>query len=104
MSAAQMMQTLWDAARLHLTDEELAALSSHGESDQLACISEVMEGIGCLVSADGSSDSTQAGNFRQASDVPTLLFTFAEAIKTASATSFIASEAEFTLRERRGIA
>ncbi|HUW38589.1 MAG TPA: hypothetical protein VMV91_14790 [Rhodocyclaceae bacterium] len=97
MSTMLMMDTLWDAAKPNLTDKQLAELDSYEDiRNQLQNISDVMSGIGCLV-----ADDEMAGNFQHKSDVPTLLFMFANLIDTQARAIFIAGEAGSMLQERK---
>jgi hypothetical protein len=98
---AGMMQTLWEAAEPHLTDEQLSELCTPVEiSRQLAGIAEVMEGIGCLVITD-SMNKTGAGNFQQGDSVSNLLFTLSRTIRALGTEAFIESDAKTILQQRK---
>lgn len=94
---------LWNIARErgNLTDEELTRFSKATSEGAFAlCLSEVVEGIGCLVADDANREvGARAGNF-QGSDTGQLLWTISTAIKDLSAREYIAAEAAFLLMER----
>ena len=101
MSAEHMMQTLWDAARPHLTNEQLAHLDQGDRiSAQLTDLAKVMEGIGCLI----ATDANHSGNFQSHHDVPGLMFALSKTVESLGHATFIASEANFILQERKELA
>lgn len=97
MSAANMMQVLWDASCPHLTDEELADLKSTEMAEyQLEHVADVMEGIGCLV-----NDDTSAGSFQSARDVPALLFLLSSTVRALGQSVLISGAAGSILQDRK---
>lgn len=91
------MITLWSVAdQRKLTDEVLNELRRQDNvTMQLDCLSEVIDGIGCLVASD-----KDAGNFTSTEDLPTLMFSLSTTIKDISAMAWVGNEARSLLSAR----
>jgi len=92
------MITLWSVADPRkLTDEVLDQLQRQqvNVTMQLDCLSEVIDGIGCLVASD-----KDAGNFTSTEDLPGLMFSLSSTIKDISAMAWVGNEARSLLSAR----
>ncbi|MEK6357512.1 MAG: hypothetical protein V4796_32485 [Burkholderia cenocepacia] len=85
-----------------LDDEDLEFLSDASEqaSGEAATLSQVVSGLGCLISEDAMrSGGSCTGSF-QGDDVPNLLWFIANQIDSIGQMAFIGSEADYQLRTR----
>lgn len=100
MSAANVIEILWSEHKRPLSDEALEKLAgaSCGVRENLGSISEIMDGIACLVCEDAAHG--QAGSFQTADTVFELLTGFSASIRNAASAMFVISEANAILRER----
>lgn len=102
MTPYKLLEHLWAGygSRVPMSQEELHWFS--GATDeaerQLLNLEEVIEGLGCLVSEDGSGESVASGNFQNGRDVATLLFSLGHSINALAGMVRIGSEAEYWLR------
>lgn len=104
MSASAALQFFRERTDLSaLQDKELQDLSVMSEAAEckMRDITEVMLGMGCLISSDSSLDHARAGNFQDGDEVPTMLFFLAEAMQAQIETMNIAVNAERVLSRRR---
>ncbi|HET7831819.1 MAG TPA: hypothetical protein VFK88_02530 [Gallionella sp.] len=78
-TARRIMSELWDRAADSLSTEELKWFAGSSEFTRMQArnLSEVVEGIGCLIGSDEN-----AGNFQEAGSVTTLLFNISHSIDT----------------------
>ncbi|RQZ57724.1 hypothetical protein DF057_26520 [Burkholderia cepacia] len=80
--------------------EELEFLSSSTAPDEAGALRDTLDGIACLVSEDLRKERGQRiGNFQESS-VPSLLWSIARQVDAIGQLAFIASEADFELRDR----
>ncbi|KWH11563.1 hypothetical protein WT59_00220 [Burkholderia territorii] len=80
--------------------EELEFLSSSTAPDEAEALRDTLDGIACLVSDDLRKERGQRiGNFQETS-VPSLLWSIARQVDAIGQMAFIASEADFELRDR----
>ncbi|WP_322075269.1 hypothetical protein [Burkholderia cenocepacia] len=80
--------------------EELEFLSSSTAPDEAEALRDTLDGIACLVSDDLRKERGQRiGNFQEAS-VPSLLWSIARQVDAIGQMAFIASEADYELRDR----
>ncbi|MDD2743009.1 MAG: hypothetical protein PHV02_12090 [Rhodocyclaceae bacterium] len=91
------MITLWTIADPRkLTDEVLDELRVQTDvTNQLDCLSEVIEDIGCLVGSDEA-----AGNFANKDDFPQLMFSLSSTISNLSAMAWVGNEARSIIQDR----
>lgn len=94
------MMTLWGKSKSKLTEDELLAMSDLGDTAQFTAnnLRQIVEGIGCMLLADDSA-TRQAGNFRTADSVSTLLFSIAGQIDLINGLIQISTEAECRLND-----
>lgn len=78
--------------------EELASLSSCA-SDEALRLARVVEGIACLVYADGGAQGN-VGNFQDAADVFELLVSLKHSLETIAGMAHVGAEAAHMLRQR----
>lgn len=105
MDSAELINFLWQ--RLDddkASDADLEWLSGATDNASLMAqnLGETLSGIGCLIGEDcfnGREGRAHSGAL-QGEDMPSLLFTAADALRTISAMTFVGSEAEFKLRDR----
>ena len=98
---------LWEKASGNMRPHELRWLSDGAlqqATEQARRLSETIDGVGCLVSADGDSEGRRAGNFQHHSDVPDLLLTIASHLDLIAGLTEIASAAEFRARDGTAVA
>ncbi|RQZ46071.1 hypothetical protein [Burkholderia sp. Bp9099] len=80
--------------------EELEFLSSSTAPDEAGALRDTLDGIACLVSEDLRKERGQRiGNFQETS-VPSLLWSIARQVDAIGQMAFIASEADYELRDR----
>lgn len=82
MCSSSVMYELWERAKDNMTADELkwfAGATEHAEHVAYQ-LQNTIEGIGCLVNADGGPASTRAGNFQDADSVASLLFGISHAV------------------------
>ncbi|MBN3734932.1 hypothetical protein [Burkholderia sp. Tr-20390] len=80
--------------------EELEFLSTATAPDEAGALRDTLDGIACLVAEDLRKERGQrAGNFQDAS-VPSLLWSIARQVDAIGQMAFIASEADYELRDR----
>lgn len=80
--------------------EELEFLSSATAPDEAGALRDTLDGIACLVSDDLRKERGQRiGNFQESS-VPSLLWSIARQVDAIGQMAFIASEADYELRNR----
>ncbi|MFZ3018793.1 MAG: hypothetical protein WA056_10090 [Gallionella sp.] len=82
MCSSSVMHELWERASDNMTADELkwfAGATDHAEfvARQLQ---NTIEGVGCLVSADGDTKGIRAGNFQDPDSVASLLFGISHAV------------------------
>jgi hypothetical protein len=85
--------------------EWFAADATDAAVQHLRNLSEVVEGIGCLVQTDGARQpGEQAGNFQDGGDVGTLLYHVSQSIETLAHLADIGDSAKYWLLhpEQRG--
>lgn len=94
------MMTLWGKSKSKLTEDELQAMSDLSDTAQFTAnnLRQIVEGIGCMLLADDSAIH-QAGNFRTADSVSTLLFSIAGQIDLIDGLIQVSSEAQHRLTE-----
>lgn len=106
MSAiSNALATMWAKSKAQLSDDELQAISDLSDTAQFAAnnLRQVVEGIGNLVLADESA-THQAGNFRTADSVSTLLFSIASQIDLIDGLIQVSTKAECRLSEMQPVA
>lgn len=97
-SPRSLLQVLWERAYKHLTPQELRWMAEGAPeftcyyAMQLEC---VLEGVGCLVSSDGSGI---AGTLQSHHDVPDLLFAQATQLGLIGSVSRIGGDAASLLQ------
>ncbi|MCA8217297.1 hypothetical protein LGN20_25665 [Burkholderia cepacia] len=80
--------------------EELEFLSAATAPDEAGALRDTLDGIACLVADDLRKERGQrVGNF-QDSSVPSLLWSVARQVDAIGQMAFIASEADYELRNR----
>ncbi|MCY1301438.1 hypothetical protein D9M68_297900 [compost metagenome] len=103
MSPDGFLTFMWDHVDTStMSDANLEWLSNASDIASLWAqnLGDTLSGIGCLVAEDVSADKVARSGALQDQDLPSLLFSAAESLRTISAMTFIASEAEFKLRDR----
>ena len=103
MSAiSNALVTMWGKSKAHLSEAELREMSDLSDTAQFAAcnLRQVVDGIGCLVLADESA-TNQAGNFRSADSVSTLLFSIASQIDLIDGLIQVGTEAECRLQDQQ---
>lgn len=103
MSPDGFITFMWDHMDTStLSDVELDWLSSATDIASLWAqnLGDTLSGIGCLISDDVSADTVARSGALQSNDLPSLLFSTADSLRTISAMTHIGSEAEFKLRDR----
>jgi len=85
-----------------MSDANLEWLSSATDIASLWAenLGDTLSGIGCLINEDVSADKVARSGALQSNDLPSLLFSAAESLRTISAMTQIGGEAEFQLRDR----
>ena len=97
-----ILTTLWGKAKDHLDDAELkdvANLDEHAAS-LAGGLSDIVEDIGCMVLAD-DRPGLKAGNFTNADDVSTLLFSISRQLDYINGLFHLSAEAGFRLSEAK---
>ncbi|PCE31975.1 hypothetical protein [Burkholderia ubonensis] len=80
--------------------EELEFLSSATAPDEAGALRDTLDGIACLVAEDLRKErGRRVGNFQESS-VPSLLWSIARQVDAIGQMAFIASEADYELRDR----
>lgn len=92
-SPRSLLQVLWERAYQHLTPQELRWMAEG--VPEFTCyyamqLESVLEGVGCLISSDGSGT---AGTLQSERDVPDLLFSQATHMGLIGGMSRIGSDA-----------
>ena len=101
MCSSSLMYELWERAKDNMTADELkwfAGATEHAESVAYQ-LQHTIEGIGCLVSADGDPAGTRSGSFQDADSVASLLFGIRETLNKSRfqtlLPTFVCTEAIF---------
>lgn len=98
-TVAHIFEELWGRTSDRLSDKELEWFEGATATANFAAqnLRDVVEGIGCLVSADEDRDTGRpnAGNFRSADDVSKLLFFIAQSVDSLHGLMTIGEEASF---------
>jgi hypothetical protein len=97
-----ILTTLWGKAKDHLDDAELkdvANLDEHAAS-LAGGLSDIVEDIGCMVLAD-DRPGLKAGNFTNADDASTLLFSISRQLDYINGLFHLSAEAGFRLSEAK---
>lgn len=94
------LTTLWEKAKDHLDEDELNNLASLDEHASFLAgnLANIVEDIGCMVQAD-DRPGVKAGNFINAADVSTLLFSISNQIDYINGLFSLSAEAGYRLRE-----
>jgi len=103
MSPDGFMMFMWEHMDIStMSDANLEWLSSATDIASLWAenLGDTLSGIGCLINDDVSADKVAPNGALQSNDLPSLLFSAAESLRTISAMTQIGSEAEFKLRDR----
>lgn len=96
------LSMLWNKARNNLDEKELqnvASLDDHA-SFLAGNLAAIVEDIGCIVMSD-DRPGIKSGNFINAHDVSTLLFSISNQIDHINGLLFISGEASFKLEEMK---
>jgi len=100
-----LLEVLWERACPHMTPQELRWLAE-GAPELTSCYAQhletVLEGIACLVLADGNSGpgGGNAGSFQSSVDVPDLLFSQVNHYSLISGLGRLTGDAAFLLRQQ----
>lgn len=91
---------LWEKAAEHLDEGELKEIANLDEHASFLAgnLSDIVEDIGCLVLAD-DRPGANAGNFINADDVSTLLFSISNQVGYIKGLFHLSAEAGYRLRE-----
>lgn len=97
-----VMMTTFEHAKLTLTEEDLddAIGLVDAAADEARRLSEVCEGTGCLIAADGD-EGGPAGSFRSADTLSTLMFSLAHSFDTLAAMASVGGDAWQERRRRQ---
>lgn len=100
--AAGIVGFLMDALEVKQLDEsdlEFLLCATEQATTAARSLSEIVSGMGCLISADQTQSGTKAGSL-WGNDVPTLLWYIASQVDMIGQLTYIGSEAEWELRRR----
>lgn len=94
------LNMLWEKAADHLDEGELKDIANLDEHASFLAgnLSDIVEDIGCMVMAD-DRPGNKAGNFTNADDVSTLLFSISKQIDYINGLFHLSAEAGYRLRE-----
>ena len=97
---SSVIRAMWEVSRREAPDDLIEWIGGGSFADEVTMrmrhLSEVVEGIGCLIAYDASSQSP-SGNFQSGDDVPALLFNIAEQIASLGELANVASDAAYCL-------
>lgn len=95
------LTTLWEKAKDHLDEGELKEIANLDEHASFLAgnLSDIVEDIGCMVLSDNYRSGAKAGNFTNADDVSTLLFSISKQIDYINGLFRLSAEAGYHLRE-----
>jgi hypothetical protein len=100
---AGLIDFLWTKCDCHTaTREDLEWIGGLNSAVEMMAtgLSDTLSSVGCLISADQHEARVSPSGAFQAHDLPQLLWHSAATLKTIGSVAFIASEADFLLRER----
>lgn len=103
-SPRTMLQVLWERAHPHMSPQELQWLTD--KVPEFACyytaqLETVLQGVGCLVAADGQQHAAShggAGSFQHHAEMQDLLFAHANQMSLLSGMARIAGDAAALLQ------
>ena len=102
-SPRTLLQVLWERAQLHMTPQELQWLAD--KVPEFSCyyaaqLEVVLQGVGCLVAADGlhAASHVGAGSFQHYAEMQDLLFAHANQMSLLSGMARIAGDAAALLQ------